>query len=56
MNPVTIAKFFHIIYDAIFMFLFSVGQIARGFFGPISNYFANVETNNHGMLHLHYLM
>ncbi len=55
MNPVAIAKFFHIICDAIFMFLFGAGQTAGGLFGPILNYFATVETNGHGMLHLHYL-
>ncbi len=56
MNPVAVAKFFQIICDAIFMSLFGAGQIAGGLFGPISNYFATVETNSHWMLHLHYLV
>lgn len=53
MNPVTIAKFFHIIYNAIFIFLFSIDQIEKGLLGPNSNYFNTVETNSHRMLHLH---
>ncbi len=56
MNLVAIAKFFHIIYNTIFMSLFGAGQIAGGLFGPISNYFAIVETNGHGMLYLHCLV
>lgn len=48
MNPITIAKFFYIIYDEIFMFLFDIGQIARVFFGLILNYFAIIETNSYG--------
>ncbi len=56
MNLVAVTKFFHIICDAIFMSLFGAGQIAGGLFGPISNYFATVETNSRGILHLHCLV
>ncbi len=56
MNPVAVAKFFHIICDAIFMFLFGAGQIEEGFLGPISNYFDTVETNGRRMLPLHCLV
>ncbi len=56
MNPVAIAKFFHIICDAILMSLFDVGQTEGGLLGPILNYFNTVEMNGHGMLHLHCLV
>ncbi len=56
MNPVVVAKFFHIICDAIFMSLFGASQTAGGLFGLISNYFATVETNGCGMLHLYCLV
>lgn len=53
MNPVAVTTFFHIICNAIFMSLLAIGQLDGGFLRPISNYFATVETNGHGMLHLH---
>ncbi len=56
MNPVAVAKLFHIICDAIFMSLFGVGQTKGGLLGPISNYFGTVETNSCGMLQLHCLV
>ncbi len=56
MNHVAVAKFFHIICDAIFMSLFGAGQTAGGLFGSISNYFVTIETNGRGMLHLHCLV
>ena len=56
MNPVAVAKFFHIIYDTIFISLFGVGQKKRGFLRPILNYFGTVETNGCGILYLHYLV
>ncbi len=55
-NLIAIAKFFHIICDIIFIFLFDVDKTAGGLFGPISNCFAIVETNGHGMLPLYYLV
>lgn len=55
-NFVAIAKFFHIIYDAIFMFLFGVSQTAKEFFGLISHYFSTVEINGCGILHLQCLL
>ena len=56
MNPVAIAKFFHIIYDIIFMSLFSIGETIRGLFEPILNYFVTIKTNGHEMLYLHRLV
>lgn len=56
MNSVTVAKFFHIICDAIFMSLFSASQTEGGLLGLISNYFSNVKTNACRMLHLHCLV
>ena len=56
MNPVAVTKFFHIIYDAIFMSLFGVDQKERGLLGPILNYFGTIETNGHRMLHLYCLV
>ncbi len=55
-NPVAIAKIFHIIYDAIFMFLLNASQTERGLLRPISNYFDIVEMNNCGILYLHCLV
>lgn len=55
-NLVTIAKFFHIIYNAVFMSLLTASQLERGLLGPISNYFATIEINGRGMLYLHYLV
>ncbi len=56
MNPIAVAKFFHIICDAIFMSLFGAGQTEGGLLGSISNYFSTVKANGRGMLHLHYLI
>ncbi len=56
MNLIAIAKFFHIIYDAIFMSLFGAGQIKGRLLGSILNYFGIVETNGCGMFHLHCLV
>ena len=55
-NPVAIAKFFHIICRGLLMSLLAAGELERGLLGLISNYFATVETNMHGMLHLHCLV
>ncbi len=56
MNPVAIAKFFHIIYEAIFISFVDASQIDVRLLGSISNYFGTVEMNGHRMLHLHCLM
>ena len=55
-NSIIIAKFFHIIYNAIFMLLFVVSQTKGGLLGPILNYFAIVKINSCGILYLHYLV
>lgn len=56
MNPAAVARFFHIICDAVFMSLLAAGHLEGGLLGPISNYFATVETNGRDMLHLHCLI
>ncbi len=57
MNLIAIAKFFYIIYNAIFISLFGAGQTKRGLLVPISNYyFGNVEMNGRRILHLHCLV
>lgn len=50
MNPVIIAKFFHIIYNVVFMSLLAASQLKGGLPGLISNYFAIIETNGHSIL------
>lgn len=56
MNPITIAKLFYIIYDAIFIFLFGASQTKKEFLGLLSSYFNTVKTNGYEMLYLHYLI
>lgn len=56
MNPVAMAKFFHVICNAVFKSLLAARHQERGLFGPITTYFATVETNGRGMLHLHCLL
>src|SRR5438045_21237 len=55
-NPVAVAQFFNHICKGIFKSLLHshTGQI--GILGEVSNYFGIVETNSHGMLHLHTLI
>ena len=55
-NPVVIAKFFYIIYNAILMSLFGEDQIERGLLKAILSYFSTIETISCGMLHLHSLV
>lgn len=50
-NPVAIAKSFHIIFDATFISLFGTSQTARKLFKPISNYFDNIEINSFEMFY-----
>lgn len=49
-------KFFHIICKELFEFLLTASEIERKLLRPISNYFVTVKTNEHGILHLHYLI
>ena len=55
-NPVALAKFFHILCNTVFILLLIVGQLEKRLLGPISNYFATVEKNGCGILHLHCLV
>ena len=52
-NSIAIAKFFHIIYNAIFMSLFAANQIERRLLGPILNYFTTLKVNSYEILYLH---
>ena len=60
MNPLAVAQFFHQICTGIFNALLGAsagaGSDQIGILGQISNYFAMVETNGRGMLHLHGLI
>lgn len=56
MNLVAVAKFFHIICNALFVSLLAAGKLKRGLVRPISNYFAMFKTNNHSILHLHWFI
>ena len=56
MNHIAVARFFHIICDAIFMSLLGVGQTEEGLLRSIFNYFGTIETNGCGMLHLYCLV
>ena len=56
MNPVAVAKFFHIICEGVLLSLFASGSRDGGLLGPVSTYFGTVETNGRGMLHLHCLV
>lgn len=55
-NPFAIAKFVHIICNAIFMSLFSASQTKKELLGPILNYFGTIKTNSREMLHLYCLV
>src|SRR4051794_13026048 len=50
-NPVSAATFFNSQINAFFKHLVRPNEM--GCFGKISDYFATVETNGRGMLHLH---
>lgn len=52
-NSVAVAKFFYIIYDAIFISLFGGDEIKQGLLGPISNYYDIIEMNGHEIFYLH---
>ena len=56
MDPAVIAKFFHAICNGILNGLICPKDGEPGIFGDVSNYFGVVETNGHGMLHLHTLI
>src|SRR5436305_9555812 len=55
-NPVTIIVFFDKVCTNILKALISPGKSEIEIFGDISTYFETVETNGHGMLHLHCLI
>lgn len=55
-NPMVMAKFFHIIYKTILLSLFISEYCDRGLLRTISTYFGIVEINSYNMFHLHYLL
>lgn len=52
-NLVAVAEFFHHVCKAILDGLFATNTGQIGILGDLSNYFAVVETNGRGMLHLY---
>lgn len=56
MNSIAGVKFFHIIYDMVFISLLAASQFEGGLLGLISNDFVTVETNGRGILYLYYLV
>lgn len=55
-NPIIIAKFFHIIHKALFIFLSATSEVKKRLLKLILNYFIIVEINRHKMLYLHCLI
>ena len=55
MNPVAVAQFFHYICTAFFDGLLGTSK-RPGILGEVQDYYAVVETNGRGMLHLHGLI
>lgn len=53
MNPVAMAKFFHIICKEILLCLFINGGCDRDLLRPVSMYFGIGKTNGRSMLYLH---
>lgn len=56
MDILAMAKFFYLICKALFVSFLAFRKLKRKLLGLVSNYFAIIETNGHGMLHLHYLV
>lgn len=55
-NPVAIAKFFHIIYKVVLLSLFTSEYCDGDLLGLISTYFGKVEINGYNMLYLYCLV
>lgn len=55
-DPVSSVVFFHQVVDAFFEEIVCVGSEEGGAFGHIDHYFACLETNGRGALHLHGLL
>lgn len=55
-NPVAVAKFFHIIYKEVLLSLFASGSCDGGLLRSVSIYFGIVEINGCGIVHLHCLV
>lgn len=52
-NLIIMAKFFYIIYNALFISLLAAAELKKGLLRPILDYFAIVKTNSYDMLYLH---
>lgn len=55
-NPVPVAQIFKTIWIIIFKRFFAAKSIEGDLFGPVFIYFGNVETNDWGIMHLHYFV
>lgn len=53
MNPVTMAKFFHIICKEVLLYLFINGDCDGDLLRPVLMYFGIGKTNSRSMLYLH---
>ena len=53
MNLVSMAKFFYIIFKGFFVSLLVASKVKKGLLEQILNYFAIVETNGRGIVHLY---
>lgn len=56
MNPMAIAKFFHMIFKGVLLSLFANGCCDGGLLRPVSTYFGKVKTNGGGMFYFYYLV
>lgn len=56
MNSVTMAKFFYIIYDTLFVFLLTNIKLQKKLLKAISNYFAMIKINSYNIFYLHYFV
>lgn len=57
MNPIAIAKLYHIICNVIFIALFGAAQTKKRLLtSPLSNDLGIIETNSYEMLYLYYLV
>lgn len=55
-NLLTVIKFFCIIYNALFLLLFTIGQIEKGLLRLILNFSVISKINSHSILYLYYLV
>lgn len=56
MNPLAIAKFFHIICEFLLVYFLAVGEVKGELLRLISNYFAMIETNRRKIFQFYFLV